>query len=69
MQAKLLLTASIIAIPAALFAADLWQQKKPAEWSEKDCSRLVAKSPWAKDTAVSMSSMGPGLCSRRKQVP
>ena len=60
MQTKLLLSASIIAIPAALFAAEIWQQKPPADWSEKDCSKLVAKSPWAKDTAISMGGMGGG---------
>ena len=60
MQTKLLLSTSIIAIPAALFAAELWQQKSPADWSEKDCSKLVAKSPWAKDTAISMGGMGGG---------
>lgn len=61
MRATLFLTASLISIPAALFAAEFWQQKPSAEWSEKDCSRLVSKSPWAKDTAVTMSGgMGQG---------
>ena len=59
MQTKLFqLTTSIIAIPAALYAAEIWQQKSPADWSEKDCSKLVAKSPWAKDTAVTLGAMG-----------
>ena len=56
-----LLTTSAIVIPAALFAAEFWQQKPAADWSEKDCSRLVAKSPWAKDTPVSIGGgMGQG---------
>ena len=55
MYPKLLLTTSLISLPALLLAADFWQQKQPDQWSEKDCSKLVSKSPWAKDTAVSMA--------------
>ena len=59
MQTKLALFTTTIAIPAALFAAEVWQ-KSPDTWSEKDCSKLVAKSPWAKDTAVFMAGGGGG---------
>lgn len=54
MQSKLV---TLLALPAALFAAEIWQQKPAADWSEKDCSRLVTKSPWAKDTAVTIGGM------------
>jgi hypothetical protein len=60
MRSMSLLTTSIAVIPAALLAADFWQQKPAEEWSEKDCSRLVAKSPWAKDTPVSFGA-GQGM--------
>lgn len=59
MQIKLLLSTTIVAIPAALFAAEIWQ-KPAADWSEKDCSKLVARSPWAKDTTVTINGMGGG---------
>ena len=57
MQTKLSI---LLTIPAALLAAEIWQQKPPSEWSEKDCSKLVAKSPWAKDTVVSFGGGGMG---------
>lgn len=30
------------------FAADFWNKKKPAEWSEEEKNELRTKSPWAK---------------------
>ena len=53
---------ALIALPAALFAAEIWQ-KSPDSWSDKDCAKLLARSPWAKDTAVTMAGGamgGPG---------
>jgi hypothetical protein len=61
-RSQLLLTASIgVASAVVALAADFWQQKPPDQWSEKDCSKLVAKSPWAKDTPVAMGAMGQGM--------
>jgi len=40
-----------------LLAADFWQ-KPYTEWSEKDATKMMTNSPWAKSVSVSMS--GPG---------
>ena len=34
--------------------ADPWNEKKPAEWSDKDRERLITHSPWAKETSIEM---------------
>ena len=39
----------------ALFAADPWKGKAPAEWSDDDARKVLTKSPWAKDTTVEMA--------------
>src|SRR5438046_2775168 len=33
-------------------AAEFWNSKEPAEWSEEDISRVLNRSPWAKDTTL-----------------
>ena len=33
-------------------AAEFWNSKEPAEWSEEDISRVLNKSPWAKETTI-----------------
>ena len=32
--------------------AEFWNSKEPAEWSEEDISRVLNKSPWAKETTI-----------------
>ncbi len=51
-----------IACASLLLAADFWQTKKPADWSEKEAKRLIENSPWAKEIQpdVTMGSMGGG---------
>lgn len=44
---------STLLLLTAAAAAEIWQQKPPAEWSDKDCLKLMSKSPWAKETALS----------------
>lgn len=48
---------STILLLSGVVAAEIWQQKPPAEWSDKDCLKLMSKSPWAKETTL---SGGPG---------
>jgi hypothetical protein len=44
-----------------LLAADFWQ-KPYTEWSDKDITKLMTNSPWAKSTGVEVSfGGGPGL--------
>jgi len=45
-------------LAAIAAAADIWQQKPASEWSEKDCQKLMSKSPWAKDTTLAFSGGG-----------
>ncbi len=46
-------------------AGDFWTDKKAAEWSEKDIQRLLAHSPWAKETTVDMhNAMDGGMSGR-----
>lgn len=49
-----------------LFAADPWKDKKPADWSSKDATRVLTNSPWAKSTSAEMnfSRMGGGGAGR-----
>ncbi len=42
-----------------LVAADFWQ-KPYAEWSEKDLTKMINNSPWAKSASVSMGGPGGG---------
>jgi len=39
-----------------LFAADFWQSKPYAEWSEKDAQKMMTNSPWAKTYAISVAA-------------
>jgi len=40
-----------------LFAAEVWQ-KPFAQWSEKDATKVMNSSPWAKSTSISMDFPG-----------
>jgi hypothetical protein len=42
-----------------LFAADFWQGKPFAEWSDKDVQRMMNNSPWARAFSVPMSGPTP----------
>lgn len=46
----------------ALWAAEFWDEKDPAQWSEKEVERILTKSPWAKQVtgAMDFSRMGGG---------
>lgn len=47
----------IVLFAIGLFAADFWQ-KPYTEWSEKDLTKMMTNSPWAKSASVSMSVPG-----------
>ncbi len=38
--------------PLMLFAADPWKAKKASEWTEKDATRILTNSPWAKTVSA-----------------
>jgi hypothetical protein len=43
-----------LALAATLWAGDLWKDKKPADWQEKDVQKFLTKSPWAKTVPMQM---------------
>ena len=47
------IVALIFAAAASVFAADFWEVKDPALWSEAQIRKIVTDSPWAKEAAVS----------------
>ena len=48
-----------LACSICLYAADFWQSKPFAEWSEKDAQRMVENSPWSKAVSVGLGTDGP----------
>jgi len=52
MTSRRTLLASLIPFP--LFAADFWQVKKPADWSDKEIKKLLTNSPWSQDQTVEL---------------
>jgi len=49
-----------LCLPPLMMAADFWQEKDPAQWTEKEITRLRTNSPWARDASVefNMGRMG-----------
>jgi thiamine biosynthesis protein ThiC len=43
-----------LAVAATAYAGEVWKDKQPAEWQEKELSKFLAKSPWAKTVAMQM---------------
>ncbi len=41
-----------LSISAAAFAQNFWVKKTPAEWSLRECEKLLSDSPWAKNRTV-----------------
>jgi hypothetical protein len=39
---------------------EVWNAKKPAEWSEKDLDKILNNSPWTRKTSVAMGAGGGG---------
>jgi hypothetical protein len=52
--------AGLSAIPAWAFAAkEFWETKPSSEWTSEEADRMLTKSPWAKEAAISFNG-GPG---------
>jgi hypothetical protein len=43
-------------LPAALCAADVWESKPFADWTEKDLQKVLGNSPWARQTRALLSN-------------
>jgi hypothetical protein len=49
----------VIIFSACLWAADFWQTKPFTEWADKDLSKMISNSPWAKEFSVEMTGSAP----------
>jgi hypothetical protein len=54
------LFASILFLPAALWAADVWESKPFADWTDKDLQKVVNNSPWARQTRATLANAAAG---------
>jgi hypothetical protein len=41
-------------LAGSLWAGEFWNDKEPAQWSEKEVERILTKSPWAKQVTAAM---------------
>ena len=59
---KVLGLVGIVAVlgTGVLWAADFWKQKDSENWTEKEVSRMLTHSPWARKVDVAISRMGQG---------
>lgn len=46
------LSGAALATAEACLGAEFWDQKKPGDWSKDELTRLMTKSPWAKEAAI-----------------
>ena len=65
MRTRNAVIAVAVSAPLLMWGADFWQQKEPSEWTAKEMTRLLTKSPWAKDAGTNfnpdrMRGMGGG---------
>ena len=51
------LSAIFLAAGLAAFGADFWENKQYDKWSQKECAKLLADSPWAQDFTLLDSSL------------
>jgi hypothetical protein len=51
--------AAVIFLPVS-FAGDFWKDKAPTDWSDKEVSRMMTSSPWAKQVSVQMGGAAGG---------
>ena len=52
--------AAFLSFRVSALAADPWTAKKPADWTEKDRSAILTKSPWAKQASIEFGDPGDG---------
>jgi hypothetical protein len=50
------LVVAVLAAAPGLAAADFWQTKEPAQWTDKEAKRLLTDSPWARQASISMGT-------------
>ncbi len=51
----------LCAAVAPVWAKNLWNEKKPSDWSEDEIQQMLNKSPWAKDASIFDSAAHKGL--------
>jgi hypothetical protein len=49
----------------AFGSKDFWNTKDPSEWNDKEVSKLVTQSPWAKEVSVASGGGNPGSAPSR----
>jgi hypothetical protein len=49
-----------IIFSVCLWAADFWQTKPFTEWADKDLTKMISNSPWAKEFSVEMAGGAAG---------
>ena len=52
-----LLSVAFVLTSAGLLAADFWEKKKFADWSEKEVTKMLTKSPWVRRVDVRLVSL------------
>ena len=52
-----ILLSAFLLTSAALWAADFWEKKKFVDWSEKEVTKILTKSPWARRVDVRLVSL------------
>src|SRR5271167_4061566 len=55
---KFKMTLAVAGTALALCAADAWKNPDYTQWSTDDAQKVLTKSPWAKETTVSMGTGG-----------
>jgi hypothetical protein len=62
------LAAMLLGAAGPAFDAQVWTQKKPEQWSKKDCEKVLGDSPWAKTWERSEVAAGLALPVRTTYV-
>ena len=45
-----------LVLAAMLWAGDVWKDKKPVDWPQKDLQKFLTKSAWSKTVPMQMDS-------------
>ena len=61
------LPALFVLVAVCLWAADFWQSKSYAEWSDKDVAKMVTDSPWAHRVNVPVGGSSSGMPSTSRR--
>lgn len=67
---KILCVISIFLFAGILMAKDFWETKGFAQWTDKECQKMLSDSPWAKDLNLTGTMYGGGSAAATdSQVP